>query len=213
MILSRPDARLFLEIYCSLLGFVNDEYDLMPDFGHLGFGSTLDGYAVHVISDKLWDDTTIIDSFIKSRRHTPRVWCNILDGWKRYHLPGTYILMRQYEDFAMLLDQTRHCLWAVTGITAPIASFLSHCPAPILLTLIPFKDKIVPSMAYNNWDAYPEGGTLDGVDSECQQILESEGLRRSFDNSVNNLSLEGLRDEEDFTEENLDPTKDFQIIK
>ncbi|MDR2642504.1 MAG: hypothetical protein LBC74_06895 [Planctomycetaceae bacterium] len=83
MRLSPDDGNLFFSNFLGLLSYVNDKYNLIPNFGHPKSPEGLPFENVITLKDKLWGDVTIIDEYIDSLENVPEEHIQILKGWKK----------------------------------------------------------------------------------------------------------------------------------
>lgn len=64
MVLTEAQAKLFYNLWIPLLDFVNRKYKLRKDFYGMDSPQGLPLDVVRIISEKLWEDTSVIDEYI-----------------------------------------------------------------------------------------------------------------------------------------------------
>jgi hypothetical protein len=206
--LSQVDVELFSKIWTAILIFTNDEKHIVKDFGHPQYYEEFNEEDAYKIAKELWADDSIIDRFIKARPNVPKLWKKILKSWQQYHIEGTFLVMRQYKDFATLYDEKNSCIWGVTGIFFPVAHFCDYMPFTVNTTLLPFKDAIIYDSLMEGYRVHIQGNMRKHIMLEYNELLKKDGVRRSFDGSINNLPGAWLRDDDDITEEFVEENED-----
>jgi hypothetical protein len=68
MLLSPDERELFYSNFLGLLSFVNDKYNLVPNFGHPKSPKGLSLENISTIRNKLWDNVEIIDEYTLQRQ-------------------------------------------------------------------------------------------------------------------------------------------------
>jgi hypothetical protein len=172
--LSFSDWKLFWSVYLGLLAFVNDRQGLYPDFGHPLYPYDTDDEERRRLRDKLWEDDSRIDAYIASRT-LPKLYVKILKSWKK-RVTGTFILIKQADDYAILMDGERGCLWGVKGISHPLSQPYTSLPQTIKTSLLPFKDCIV-------YDGFLED----------YRMTYGPGIRQDFINEYTDYLKHGVR--------------------
>jgi hypothetical protein len=140
-----PDDReLFFSAFLGLLSYVNDKYNLVPDFGHPEIPAGLPLESIVTIKDKLWDNTSIIDEYIDSAGITSEEDIQILEGWKK-KISGRLIILKHLKKHSIFLDNENGLLYGVIGITDSIDKHVANARLPVMVNavLLPFKDIII----------------------------------------------------------------------
>ena len=140
MVLIVKERKLFFKNWLRLLAFVNDKYDVIPGFGHPNTPVGLDIHDILKIRDKLWEDSSVIDEYIKTTDLNDED-LTITSSWKKF-IKGRFVIVKHLVNFSVLLDE-KNILYGVTGITDSIAEKMPDIPFVIGTVLLPFKGKII----------------------------------------------------------------------
>ena len=139
--LSAEDCDLFYATFRSLLDFANRRLKVngLNDIIH---ADGLDPELVMEISNKIWDDVSLIDDYLASEK-IPDVQRDIVSGWKRC-VKDTYILERHLKDGSIFIGKEDR-VYQVHGIIDSWDVMLEMYPLPLVLraTLLPFKGMII----------------------------------------------------------------------
>ena len=68
MVLTKEQAKLFYDLWIPLLDFVNRKYKLRKDLYGMDSPKGLPLDVVRIISEKLWEDTAVIDEYIAKKQ-------------------------------------------------------------------------------------------------------------------------------------------------
>ena len=82
MVLTEAQAKLFYNLWIPLIDFVNRKYKLRKDFYGMDSPQGLPLDVVRIISEKLWEDTSVIDEYItKNEQNMSAEHIIIVRGW------------------------------------------------------------------------------------------------------------------------------------
>lgn len=141
--LDPTDAKLFYELWFSLLDHVNQTYNVDPNLGRMKEAKGLDIQEVRAVADFLWSHPEVIDQYLDSAKLPPE-HREIIAGWNRF-VSGEFILERHLKRGSVFISLKDEQVYMVNGIFSSWEEMFPYTPPPILLraTLIPFKDKII----------------------------------------------------------------------
>jgi len=196
MVLSHIDQEIFWEIWLGLLAFVNDENDLVPDFGHPKYPWEIENYdEVLPIRNKLWEDDQVIDRYIKARPGMSKLKARILHGWKK-RVQGSFLIVRYFEEYTVFLDQENDCLWGVLGVSSEIDD-LSDAPLPRVVegVLLPFKDHIIYDTLLSDYSVRVVGNLWQDTEDQFSG-LKKDGVRISFPREGDTYAVIPVPDDE-----------------
>jgi hypothetical protein len=206
--LSPVDRQLFWDIWLSLLAFVNDEKRVVPDFGHPKSSLEAEGNDMFAIEQAMWVDDEVIERYIKKHGNIPKLWVKIARSWKQHRVDSAFVVMRQFKDFTVLFDEKNDCLWGVTGIFFPLIHFCRFAPCFAETTLLPFKDKMIYDSMLRTAPVKITGNMRRELIEHYHELLERDGIRRSSDDSINNLPKAWINDDDDITAEYIEGVDD-----
>jgi hypothetical protein len=157
MLLSETEAERFLNLYKSLLVYVNQYSKLFPkvktiaDLEKRPFGD------MYKLREKLYEDTKLFDSFIgevlakSNSEEIPTV-----EAWKSNYIRGQFYLLRFLKNYAIFLTMEEPArAFGVLGLTTPFQEMVHPGALPILVeaVLLPFAGKVVS-------DGFVAGGNI-----------------------------------------------------
>jgi len=91
------------------LVFVNNQYNIVPDFGNpvspLGLGSN----NVYGIRTKLWENSLIIDKYIKTANLNNEN-LKIVSSWKNF-IKNDFMFIKETSKFCIMLDLKEKLLY------------------------------------------------------------------------------------------------------
>ena len=146
MVLTEEQAKLFYELWIPLLDFVNRKYKLCKEFYGMDSPKGLPLDVVRIISEKLWENTSVIDEYIsKNVQNMPEEHISIVRGWKKV-VHGKFVVERHLKNGSILVSCDEDGgVYMVRGIYSSWRELLGILPMPqtVETALIPFQDVII----------------------------------------------------------------------
>ena len=144
MILSNEDAKYFYDLWIPLLDYVNRESKLLPELYGMTSPSGLPLQKVAIITNKLWENTSVIDDYIASTslNHTE---IKQLEMWKNHSIHDRFIVDRHLQTGSVFISVQTESVYLVKGIYSSLREMLQGLPMPhiVTATLLPFKNVII----------------------------------------------------------------------
>lgn len=144
MTLSPEDAQLFYHLWLPLLDFTNRKYHINPRLKKITKASELHPADAKEIANKLWENVTIIDAYLKGAPDLPKEHQAIIRGWKR-RIYGRFIVERHLKKGSIFISVENEKIYQVSGIISTWEEMFSGLPLPLLVdaVLIPFLGVII----------------------------------------------------------------------
>ena len=145
MKLSEEDGKLFYKLWLPLLDYVNEKRSVNPDLHDIHLAKTLNPSEVKEVADALWNETTLIDTYLHENACIPDEEKEIIQSWKRC-VTGRFILERILKKGAILISSDNEDVYQVSGIVSTWEEMFGYARLPIIINaaLIPFRDVIIP---------------------------------------------------------------------
>ncbi len=143
-VLSPEDVKLFYRLFFPLLDFVNEKKQI-NDLHDLAAQKTLDPAAVKDLANAVWQETSLIDSYLAERGDSiPAEHQAILRSWKRC-VSGSFTVERYLKKGAILISEDGNSVYQVRGIKSSLEEMFSCRPIPLIIhaTLLPFRGVII----------------------------------------------------------------------
>ncbi|MCI6244021.1 MAG: hypothetical protein MR646_12220 [Agathobacter sp.] len=98
-----------------------------------------------IITNKLWEDTALIDEYISSSDSLNQNDKVQIMMWKDYSLYDKFIVDRHLKDGLIFISLQTEKVYLVKGIYSSMREMLEGLPMPhvVMATLIPFKNVII----------------------------------------------------------------------
>ena len=135
-----------------------------------------------IITNKLWEDTTLIDEYISSSDSLNQNDKAQIMMWKDYSIHDKFIVDRHLKDGSIFISLQTEKVYLVKGIYSSIREMLEGLPMPqvVMATLIPFKDAII-----HDGIVMPYGVTLGkNMSDQSKEIYRSAKTNNEIIKSV-----------------------------
>ena len=146
MVLTEAQAKLFYNLWIPLLDFVNRKYKLRKDFYGMDSPQGLPLDVVRIISEKLWEDTSVIDEYItKNEQNMSAEHIFIVRGWKKA-VHGKFVVERHLKNGSILVSCDEDgSVYRVRGIYSSWRELMGTLPMPQIVetSLIPIQNVII----------------------------------------------------------------------
>ncbi|MCL2233033.1 MAG: hypothetical protein FWB99_08160, partial [Treponema sp.] len=141
MIIKDDERKLFFKLWLKLLVFVNNEYEVIENFGKPDTPIGLNIDDIGKIRNKLWENYKIIDEYLKHSDLCKNEY-EIVSSWKKF-IKSKFMVLKNYKKYTVIMDFNSETLYGIYGITNPIVEIVPNLPMMIETVIIPFKDKII----------------------------------------------------------------------
>jgi len=174
MVLQTEERKLFFKNWLKLLSFVNDKHGIVPNFGHPESPVGLDIQKVAKIRNKLWENTSIIDEYIK-RSKLDITESSLVNSWKIY-VKTNFLIFRELKNYCIFWDLKKNDLYGVIGITSRMSDTVSFLPYMAETVLIPFKDRIIYDGLLAGKNLSFGGNLKKSLNEEYSEIKKKKGI-------------------------------------
>ncbi len=142
MKLSENDAQLFYKLWLPLLDYINNKHHISKVLKNISKSKNMDTNEIIKIADYLWENTDIIDEYLKEKSDIPEDHQQILRSWK-YRIRGRFILERHLKKGSVIISEENE-VYLVQGIVSTWEEMLCFDP-PVMMeaTIIPFRDVLI----------------------------------------------------------------------
>ena len=168
MVLSDSDGKRFIELYHSLLFYVNNTHKVLESLHHPDDIFKLDPEDILKLKDRLYAAPDQIDSFVRDNpANLTSEELKMISAWKHF-ARGRFYVVRFLKNYAVFLDESHPAkAYGVQGLAMPWEEMLGpNLPRVIEATLLPFDDNII----------------FDGTIS-CYNLFFGSGMRRSINDT------------------------------
>ena len=174
MKLSEEDSKLYYELWLPLLDFVNEEYEIRKEAGRLAEASKLDLEVVKEVSDRLYEDTAVIDRYLERHDEIPQEHKEIIQSWKK-HVRGTFVIERHLKKGSILISEDEK-VYQVSGIISSLEEMFQYARLPQVVetTLLPFRNVIITDGLFISYDIFI-GGNMARMFKEVYMTAKKSG--------------------------------------
>ena len=144
MTLSQEDGQLYYKLWMPLLDYVNKKYRVNRKLKSMATAKSLDPVEVKKVANRLWDDVTIIDDYLRENEKLPEDHKEIVRSWKR-RIQGQFLMERHLKKGTIFISMEDEEVYQVRGIISSWEEMFYGAPMPLLLeaTFMPFRDVII----------------------------------------------------------------------
>ena len=145
MTLSEKDGQLFYQLFLPLLDYVNKKCKVNRKLKNIAEAKSLDPQAVKEIANVLWENTTLIDSYLaENGKKLTDDHKQIIAGWKNC-LQGRFAMERHLKKGTIFISMEDEKVYQVQGIISSWEEMFEGARMPLVMeaTLIPFRDVII----------------------------------------------------------------------
>ncbi len=138
MLLSPDDAKLFFKLNRSLIRFVNQKKNVVPD-------AFFNPESSRQVTDVLSDNLDLIELFVEQNPdNLVQAELDIVRLW-RHQVTGIFYVFRQLKKHMIFLSEDDPVIaYGVVGLTNPIEEVVNvYLPARVEAVLLPFKGQII----------------------------------------------------------------------
>ena len=144
MTLSQEDGQLYYKLWMPLLDYVNKKYRVNRKLKSMATAKSLDPVEVKKVANRLWDDVTIIDDYLRENEKLPEDHKEIVRSWKR-RIQGQFLMERHLKKGTIFISMEDEEVYQVRGIISSWEEMFYGAPMPLLIeaTFMPFRDVII----------------------------------------------------------------------
>jgi len=143
MILSEEDGKLFFKLWYPLLDYANKKYNIEPKLLGIANIKNPEYKGIKNISNKIFENTSIIDEYLAINKEIPEDEKNIVINWKKGFC-GKFFIERHLKKGSVFISEGNN-VYLVKGLTTPWEEMFFYYKLPIFIeaTLMPFKNVII----------------------------------------------------------------------
>jgi len=178
MLLSRNDCELFFKLHRSLMHFVNQRLNVVPEVaGPDEFGALPPETRVEV-RNALLDHLDLVDAFVESNPdRLGEDELQIVASW-RHQVSGTFYVFRQLKNYMVFLSSADPPVaYGVVALSEPFEDVIGpRLPQMTKTVLLPFKDKIVYDGLLSGYNISFGGGIKRMLNDSYRRAKERMGI-------------------------------------
>ncbi len=182
MLLSPDDAELFFKLHCSLMHFVNQRLDVVPDIASLEEFTALPSETRLKVRNALLGEVDLIESFVdQNPANLSDEETDIVLSW-RHQVTGRFYAFRQLKKYMVFLSiDDPPVAYGVVGLTEPFEHLIGpHLPVMTETVLMPFRDKIIYDGLLSRYNITFGGGIKRRLNDSYREAKERLGIVTSL---------------------------------
>ncbi len=183
LFLKEDDAKLFFKLWLGVLSYTNQKYKLNPKLGEMKTQKGLDVESLISIKDKLWEDVSLLDEYIKTNELLlPDREIKILSSWKE-KIAGKFVVLKNLKKYSVFLSvEEEQKLYGVVGISNPIEEILPSyvLPSYVEAVLLPFEGKIIYDSLLRPYDVQLGSGIQKNINEQYKELKKQKGIITSL---------------------------------
>ena len=179
MHLGEVEVKRFYHTWLGLLDFTNRTRNIVPELKVSRDPKVLNPQQLLPIKDKLWEDESIIDEYLKqNEKMFDAAERDTIMSWKR-RVSGRFIIMKHLKNYTVFMHSKEGGkLYGVTGISTSIEDMF---PAPSLplyakATLVPFAGKIIYDSLMNPYQISFGSNTRKNLNDDYRNLKSVHGI-------------------------------------
>lgn len=142
MNLAPAQSKRFFTIFRSLLAFVNEQRQIVPDKVGKNLNDPLSTDVVQPIREVLWAEDALRESFIQQNPdRLSKADLAIVRSWQ-YRRSGRFTILRQLKKHAIVIGSGENEVYAMLGLLSPLEDLVPFLPCFVELVLLPFEQQI-----------------------------------------------------------------------
>lgn len=176
MKLSEEDGKLFYRLWLPLLSYTNFRLKVTGKIWKTENDEKLDYVEMKKIANKLWENTDIIDDYLKEHPELPEDHKAIVASWKR-RITGKFFMERHLKKGTVFIGGNDE-VYLVKGILSTWEEMFFGAPMPLMLdaTFIPFRDVIISDGLVQSYMIY--------LGSGIRRMLKDEYMAAKKENRI-----------------------------
>jgi hypothetical protein len=182
MLLSADDAELFFKLNRSLMCFVNERLQIVPDIGNPDEFSRLPPETRHEIRNAFLNETDLIELFADANPFDlSDEELDVVFSW-RYQVSGKFYIFRHLKKYTVFLPTDGPAVaYGVVALSEPFESLIGpYLPVMTETVLMPFKDKIIYDGLLSTYNISFGGGVKRSLNDSYREAKERLGIVTSL---------------------------------
>ncbi len=182
MLLSRDDAELFFKLHRSLMCFVNERLQIIPDIGSPDEFSALPPEMRLKVRDAFIDETDLIEVFVDANPFDlSGEELEVVHSW-RHLVAGKFFIFRHLKKYTVFLSSDEPTTaYGVVALADPFEELVGqHLPVMAETVLLPLGDKIVYDGLLNGYNISFGGGIKRSLNENYKEAKERLGIVTSL---------------------------------
>jgi len=182
MLLSPQDAQLFFKLHRTLMYFVNQRLQVVPDIGSPDEFSGLPPEIRLRVRDAFLEETDLIEIFVDQN---PAALADheldIVLSWRR-QVAGDFYIFRELRKYAVFLSTDKQPVaYGVLALTQPFEEMIGpYLPVLTKTVLLPFKDQIVYDGLLSSYRISFGPGIRRSLNESFKEAKERHGIITSL---------------------------------
>ena len=186
MLLTPDEAELFFKLHRSLMFYVNERLQVVPDIGSPDEFSALPPEIRLDVRNAFLDETDLIESFIDANPlDLSEEELDIILSW-RHQVAGEFFIFRRLKEHTVFLSTNDQSIaYGVLALSQPFEDLIGpHLPVMTETVLMPFQGKIVYDGLLSSYNISFGGGIRRTLNEDYRATKDRLGI-------VTSLPIEG----------------------
>ena len=182
MLLSPEDAELFFKLHRSLMLFVNQRLNLVPDLDSPEEFAALPPESRLEVRNAFLGEVGLLGAFVdENPARLSHDEVKILLSWK-HQVSGRFFLFRQLKKYMVVLPTDDPLTaYGVVALTEPFEDLAGpYLPVLVETVLMPFRDKIIYDGLLGSFNISFGGGVKRSLNDSYRQAKERRGIVTSL---------------------------------
>lgn len=182
MLLSPDDAERFFKLHRSLMCFVNERLQIIPDIGSPDEFASLSPEIRLEVRNAFLDETDLIELFVDANPFDLSAEeLDVVLSW-RHQVAGKFYIFRHLKKYTVFLSTDESAIaFGVLALTEPFEDLVSpHLPVLTETVLMPLGDKIIYDGLLSSYNISFGGGIKRGLNENYKQAKERLGIVTSL---------------------------------
>jgi hypothetical protein len=182
MLLTPQEAQLFFKLYRSLMCFVNERLQIVPDVGTPDEFSAVSPETRLKVREAYLGDRELLGLFVDANPFDlSDAELKIVASW-RHQVSGKFFVFRYLKNYAVFLGaEDPPVAYGVLGLTDPLEDMIGpYLPVWVETMLLPFKDKIVCDGLLSTYGISFGPGIRRDLNESYKEAKERQGIVTSL---------------------------------
>lgn len=178
MLLTPQDAQLFFKLHRTLMHFVNQRLQIVPDLSSPDEFATLPPESRLKFRNAFLDEADLIEVFVdQNPAHFPDDEIDIVLSWRR-QVAGDFYIIRELKKHTVFLSTDKQAIaYGVLALTQPFEEMIGpYLPVMTQTVLMPFRDKIVYDGLMNSYRISFGPGIRRSLNESFKEAKERHGI-------------------------------------
>ena len=182
MLLEPQDAQLFFKLHRTLMHFVNQRLQVVPDINSPEEFATLPPEIRLKVREAFLDESDLIEVFVdQNPANLGDDELDIVLSW-RHQVAGDFYIIRELKNYTVFLSTDKQAIaFGVLALTQPFEEMIGpYLPVMTQTVLMPFRDKIVYDGLMNNYRISFGPGIRRSLNESFKEAKERYGIVTSL---------------------------------